>query len=64
MHALLDSRTFYIWNMKIYAETQPKGPFKLENSPHKTIMRLTEPSHNCFKLFNIFYSGRILTVDN
>lgn len=53
--ALVDSRTFYTWNMEIYAGKQPEGPFNLENNPNKIVLRLMEP---------IFHTGRNLTVDN
>lgn len=53
--ALVDSRTFYTWNMEIYAGMQPEGPFRLENNADKVVMRLVTP---------IFNTGRNLTVDN
>ena len=53
--ALVDARTFYTWNLEIYAGMQPEGPYKLENGADKVVMRLVEP---------IFNTGRNLTVDN
>ncbi|XP_054709139.1 piggyBac transposable element-derived protein 4-like [Uloborus diversus] len=53
--ALVDSRTFYTWNLEIYAGKQPDGPYKTNNSGDEIVKRLTE------KLAN---SGRNLTVDN
>ncbi|XP_055936617.1 piggyBac transposable element-derived protein 4-like [Argiope bruennichi] len=53
--ALVDARTFYTWNLEIYAGIQPAGPYNVENGPDKIVKRLLEP---------IFNSGRNLTVDN
>nr|XP_042895319.1 piggyBac transposable element-derived protein 4-like [Parasteatoda tepidariorum] len=53
--ALVDSRTFYTWNLEIYAGAQPEGPYKVENTPDKIVKRLMEPIYN---------SGRNLIVDN
>lgn len=53
--ALVDSKTFYSYNMEIYAGQQPVGPFKLENSPFEVTKRLCTP---------LFGSSRNVTMDN
>lgn len=53
--ALVDARTFYTWNMEIYAGLQPQGPNCVKNTPDEIVKRL------CQKLFG---SGRNVTMDN
>ena len=43
IHALPDAKTSYLWNMEIYAGTQPKGPCKADkqyNSLQAVVTRL------------------------
>ena len=53
--ALVDARTFYTYNMEIYAGQQPEGPFKVDNSPSAIVKRLCTP---------LFGSARNVTMDN
>ncbi|XP_055936820.1 piggyBac transposable element-derived protein 4-like [Argiope bruennichi] len=53
--ALVDSRTFYTYNMEIYAGQQPDGPYKTDNSSCEIAKRLLVPLYN---------SGRNVTTDN
>lgn len=53
--SLADSRSYYTYNMEIYAGKQPDGPFMLNNSPTNVVKRLVGP---------IMGSGRNITMDN
>lgn len=53
--ALADSRTFYTFNMEIYAGQQPDGPYKKDNSSCEIAKRLLAP---------LYKSGRNVTTDN
>ena len=53
--ALVDSRTFYTFNMEIYADQQPDGPYKQDNGSCEIAKRMLAPLHN---------SGRNVTTDN
>lgn len=55
VHALVDSKTYYVYNMEIYAGQQPEGPYKVDNSASAVIKRLIAP---------ISKSGRNITCDN
>lgn len=53
--ALVDARTFYTWNLEIYAGSQPQGPYCVKNTPDEIVKRLCQ---------NLYGSGRNLTTDN
>jgi|UniRef100_A0A2S2QA34 hypothetical protein len=55
VHALVDSKTYYDFNMEIYAGQQPEVPYKVDNSASAVIKRLIAPISN---------SGRNITCDN
>jgi len=55
VHALVDSKTYNVFNMEIYADTQPNGQYKVDNSASAVIKRLIAPISN---------SGRNITCDN
>ena len=42
----VNSRTFYTWNLEIYAWIQPKSLYKAENVPDKIVNRLIETFYN------------------
>lgn len=54
IHALVDSRKFYVLNMEIYAGLQPEGPFSINSSPSEVVKRLIE---------HVIHSGRNVTID-
>ncbi|XP_066257800.1 piggyBac transposable element-derived protein 4-like [Euwallacea similis] len=41
--ALVDARTFYIFNLGVYVGKQPDGLFPLSNKPDDIVLRLVEP---------------------
>lgn len=43
VYTVVDSCTFYTWNMEIYAGQQPDGPFKTSYSPDDIAKRLLKP---------------------
>lgn len=53
--SLADARTFYTYNMEVYAGKQPEGPYKVDNSGKSIVERLVQP---------ISGSGRNVTTDN
>ncbi|XP_066253023.1 piggyBac transposable element-derived protein 4-like [Euwallacea similis] len=53
--ALVDARTFYIFNLEVYVGKQPDGPFSLSNKPDDIVLRLVEPIRG---------SNRNITFDN
>lgn len=53
--ALVDSRSFYTYNLEVYVGTQPDGPYKVDNSASAIVQRLVQP---------ISGTGRNVTVDN
>lgn len=53
--ALVDSESFYTYNMEPYVGVQPPGPYKVDNSAHQVVKRLTRP---------ISGTGRNVTCDN
>ena len=55
IQALVDSRTFFTSNMKLYVGTQPDGPFKLKNKPLSIVKRM---------ITQISKTGRNITMDN
>lgn len=55
LFALVDARTYYTYNMEIYAGQQPEGCFKVDNSPSSIVKRLCTP---------LYGSGRNVTMDN
>lgn len=40
---LVDACTMYTWNMEVYDNKQPQGPYKVSNSPHDIVKRLVKP---------------------
>jgi len=46
VHALVDSKTYYVFNMEIYGGQQPKGPYKVYNSASVVIKILIAPISN------------------
>lgn len=58
IHALCDAKTFYVWNMEIYAGTQPDGPYKGDkqyNSSQAVVKRL---------IADVSRAARNITFDN
>ncbi|XP_035206542.1 piggyBac transposable element-derived protein 4-like [Stegodyphus dumicola] len=55
LFAVVDARTYYTYNMEIYAGKQSDGPFKVDYSPSEIVKRLCAP---------LFGSGRNITMDN
>lgn len=55
MFALCDSRTFYTYNLEIYAGKNQTGPYQLSNSPRDVVLRMIHP---------VSGTGRHLTMDN
>ncbi|KFM67881.1 PiggyBac transposable element-derived protein 4, partial [Stegodyphus mimosarum] len=53
--ALVESRNFYSYNMEIYVGQEPKGSFRVENSPLEITKCLWTP---------LFKSGENITMDN
>ena len=53
--AVVDWKAFYTGNHKIYAGTQPEGPYLISSEPADIINRLAEP---------IYSSGHNITADN
>ena len=53
--ALVDSESFYVYNLEIYAGQQPDGPFNISNASSDVVLRLIKP---------ISKSGRNITMDN
>lgn len=53
--ALVDAKSFYIFNLEIYAGKQPEGPFFVSNKPFDVVNRLVLP---------ISKTGRNVTFDN
>ncbi|CAI6352855.1 unnamed protein product [Macrosiphum euphorbiae] len=53
--ALVDSNTYYSYNLEIYAGKQPNGPYHVNNSACSVVERLIRP---------ISGSGRNITCDN
>lgn len=53
--ALVDSKTYYSYNLEIYAGKQPNGPYQVNNSACSVVKRLIRP---------ISGSGRNITCDN
>lgn len=41
--ALVNSNTFYTWNLEILAGNQPENWHSVENAPDKIVIRLAEP---------------------
>lgn len=61
--ALVDARTFYAYNLEVYAGKQPEGPFCLSNKPDDIVARLVEPirgSHRNVTFDNWFASYPLL----
>lgn len=54
IHALVDSKSFYTSNMKVYVGAQPDGPYKCGNNPSSVVQRLIAP---------ISKTGRNTTID-
>lgn len=55
IYALVDSRTFYVHNMEIYAGKQPDGAYQVPNDAASVVKRLIK---------TIDKSGRNVTADN
>ncbi|KAH9642691.1 hypothetical protein HF086_014388 [Spodoptera exigua] len=53
--ALVDAKSFYIFNLEIYAGKQPEGPFFVSNKPFDVVNRLVLP---------ISKTGHNVTFDN
>lgn len=53
--ALVGAKTYYLYNLEIYAGQQPDGQFKVSNKPVDVVRRLVHPIRG---------SGRNLTADN
>lgn len=52
---LVDAKSFYIVNLKLYADTKPSGPYDKSNKPLDVVDRLVQP---------ISQSSRNITFDN
>jgi len=55
IQALVDAKSFYIFNLEVYAGKQPAGPYAVSNSAFAIVERLIQP---------ISKSNRNLTFDN
>lgn len=55
IQALVDARTFYVYNMEVYAGVQPDGTYRVSNKPIDVVQRLVAP---------ISGSHRNITFDN
>lgn len=54
-HALVDSATYYLLKIEIYAGAQPEGPYKVPSDNISLVKRMIEP---------ISGTGRNITMDN
>lgn len=55
MFALVDVKTAYTFNLKVYVSTQPEGPYKCKNSGEDIVLRLVQPVEG---------SNRNISADN
>lgn len=55
IQALVDAKSFYTFNLEVYAGKQPSGPYAVSNKPFDLVERLVQP---------ISQSNRNLTFDN
>lgn len=55
MFVLVDAKTAYTFNLKVYVGTQPEGPYKCKNSGEDVVLRLVQPVEG---------TNRNITADN
>ena len=58
IHAMCDAKTFYVYNMEIYAGLQPEGPYKTDKVYNSSIAVVTR------LISTISKSARNVTFDN
>jgi len=58
IHAMCDAKTFYVYNMEIYAGLQPEGPYKTDKVYNSSIAVVTR------LISTISQSARNVTFDN
>nr|XP_026490968.1 piggyBac transposable element-derived protein 4-like [Vanessa tameamea] len=62
--ALVDSKTFYVKNLEIYAGKQPSGPYSVSNKPFDVVNRLVLPiskTHRNVTFDNWFTSYEVVS---
>lgn len=65
IQAMVDSRTFYVLNMEVYAGTQPDGVYQLSNKPVDIVQRLVAPisgSNRNITFGNWYTSYELVTI--
>lgn len=55
IYAVVDSDTFYTYNLELYTKEQPEGPYRASNAAESVVLRLVEDLTN---------TGRTITTDN
>ena len=51
----MDTKTYYIYNLEVYAGKQPERPYNMSNKPADVVKRMCE---------SLYGSGQNITTDN